>query len=444
MGRQLGVSLFISLLVPGVLIGQAAIWWLDQRQRAALAVSLRDETVGVLAALTHSVNGIRLDKQALDPVYRRPLSGHYFLVILPDVRWRSRSLWDFQLEEPVQEGLSSNLVNGPQEQKLLRYRAYYQIAGQPVTIVVALNYAPQLNDFTRIKTSGLLVWLLVLTMLAAVQQWLIRRGLRPLHQVHQQLKQLRDGQLTVLDTNVVRELKPLVDEVNRLQDYTERQLRRSRHAVGDLSHGLKTPLAVMKNQCRMQLFAISPALASNVNEQLLQMEASIKRALGRARIAAAGATPANRFIPAEDVPLLLRTLQQAHDRDLHLNVDGALPSALPFDRDDMLEILGNLLDNACKWAHKTVTLSLQRQSAALIIIVADDGPGIAPSHRQTMLERGRRLDQQVPGQGLGLDIVSDMVEAYEGELLLKDKSGGGLQVWVRLPLPSLSQINKTQ
>jgi signal transduction histidine kinase len=200
----------------------------------------------------------------------------------------------------------------------------------------------------------------------------------------------------------------------------------------------------MKNQCRMQLFAISPALASNVNEQLLQMEASIKRALGRARIASTGATPANRFIPAEDVPLLLRTLQQAHDRDLDLRIEGALPSALPFDRDDMLEILGNLLDNACKWAHKTVTLLLQRQSAELIITVADDGPGIAPSHRQAMLGRGQRLDQRVPGQGLGLDIVSDMVEAYEGELLLDDKPGGGLQVRIRLPLPSLSQINRAQ
>jgi signal transduction histidine kinase len=309
------------------------------------------------------------------------------------------------------------------------------MAGQPVTIVVALNYAPQLDDFNRLKTSGLLAWVLMLAVLAAVQQWLIRRGLRPLHQVHRQLKQFREGQRTMLDANVVRELKPLVDEVNRLQDYTERQLRRSRHALGDLGHGLKTPLAVMKNQCRMQLLAISPALAGNFNEQLSQMEASIKRALGRARIAAAGATLANRFIPGEDVPLLLRTLQQAHDRDLHLKIEGILPSVLPFERDDMLEILGNLLDNACKWAHKTITLSLQRQSAALIITVTDDGPGIAPSYRQAVLARGQRLDQRVSGQGLGLDIVSDMVEAYEGELVLDDKPGGGLQVQVSLPLP---------
>jgi signal transduction histidine kinase len=302
--------------------------------------------------------------------------------------------------------------------------------------VVALNYAPQLDDFTRLKTGGLLAWILMLVILAAVQQWLIRRGLRPLRQVREQLKQFREGQRATLDKNVVRELRPLVEEVNRLQDYTERQLRRSRHAVGDLGHGLKTPLAVMKNQCRTQLLAISPALAGSFNEQLSQMEASIKRALGRARIAAVGATPANCFAPAKEVPLLLRTLQQAHDRDLYLEVKGVLPPVLPLERDDMLEILGNLLDNACKWAHKTVTLSLQRQPAGLLISVADDGPGIPLSDRQAVLARGQRLDEQVPGHGLGLDIVSDMVEVYEGELSLDNKPGGGLQVQVRLPLPS--------
>ncbi len=439
-GRQLGVSLFISLLVPGMLAGQAAIWWLDQRQRANLAANLRDETVSVLAALTRGVDGLRLDRQALDPAYRRPLSGHYFLVIIPAARWRSRSLWDTQLKEPRQAGLSDTLVDGPGEQKLLRYRAQYQMAGQPVIVVVAQNYAPQLDDFTRLKTGGLVAWVLILILLAAVQQWLIRRGLRPLRRVREQLKQFREGQRTTLDKNVVRELKPLVEEVNRLQEDIERQLRRSRHAVGDLGHGLKTPLAVMKNQCRAELLAVSPALAANFNEQLSQMEASIKRALGRARIAA-GATPTNRFVPAEDVPLLLRTLERAHDRDLHLEVKGALPAILPLERDDMLELLGNLLDNACKWARQTVTLALQRQPRALIISVADDGPGIAPTQRQAVLERGQRLDQQVSGHGLGLNIVSDMVEAYGGELSLDESPGGGLLVRVCLPLPGLESKN---
>ncbi|ADJ28159.1 ATP-binding protein [Nitrosococcus watsonii] len=433
-GRQLGISLFISLLVPGVLAGQTAIWWLDQRQRATLAASLREETVSVLAALARGSNGLHLDRQALDQVYQRPLSGRYFLIITPQARWRSRSLWDTQFEEPEQEGLSATLVEGPQEQKLLRYRAHYQMASQPIVVVVAQDYAPQLQDFSRLKTGALVAWIALLVVLAAVQQGLIRRGLRPLRQVRQQLQQFRKGQRATLDKNVARELKPLVEEVNRLQGDIERQLRRSRHALGDLSHGLKTPLAVMKNQSRTQLLAFSPALAGSFSEQLSQMEAGIKRALGRARIAAS-TTPTNRFTPVEDVPLLLRTLQRAHDRDLKLAIEGVLPPALPLERDDMLEILGNLLDNACKWARCTVTLSLQRQSAVLLITVVDDGPGIAPSQRQVVLARGQRLDQRVPGQGLGLEIVSDMVDAYGGELTLEDNPGGGLLVQVRLPLP---------
>ncbi|CAB1276386.1 sensor histidine kinase [Candidatus Nitrosacidococcus tergens] len=441
MKRQLGISLFISLFIPGVLMGEIAIWWLDQRQRTSLITSLHSEAINILAALHHLPESkkIYLNQQAINPIYHRPFSRHYFTISSKDMYWRSRSLWDFQLEALEEDGLSVDLVLGPQKQKLLRYQAHYQIADQPVTIVVALDYAPQLEDFTYIKTRGILIWIFILIFLALLQQWLIRRGLTPLNLVHQQLKQFRDGQRTMLDTNVVQELKPLVDEVNRLQDYTERQLRRSRHAVGDLSHGLKTPLSVIRNQCQTQLQGTAPTLAKNMSEQIQQMESSIKRALGRARIAAELA-PKNRFIPTEDIPLLFRTLRQAYDNKVQLKIEGKLPEPLPFDRDDMLELLGNLLDNACKWANQSVNLTLESQPKGLMITVTDDGPGIDPIHQKTMLERGTRLDQQVPGQGFGLGIVNDLVEAYEGELFLNNKLEGGLQVRVFLPLPSLRKI----
>ncbi|CAH9018868.1 sensor histidine kinase [Candidatus Nitrosacidococcus sp. I8] len=445
MKRQLGIGLFISLFIPGALMGEIAIWWLDQRQRTSLITSLHSETINILAALNHLPESkkIYLNQQAINPIYHRPFSGHYFIISLKDTYWRSRSLWDFQLKELEKDGLSIDLILGPQRQKLLRYQAHYQIANQPITIVVALDYAPQLEDFTYIKARGILLWIFILVFLALLQQWLIRRGLTPLHLVHQQLAQFRDGQRTMLDTDVVEELKPLVNEVNRLQDYTERQLRRSRHAVGDLSHGLKTPLSVVKNQCQTQLQNIDPDLAKNMSEQIQQMESSIKRALGRARIAAEFA-PKNRFIPTEDVPLLLRTLRQAYDHGLELKIERGLPNkSLPFDRDDMLELLGNLLDNACKWADRLVCLTLESQSKGLMITVTDDGPGIDPIYQKTMLERGTRLDQQVPGQGFGLGIVNDLVEAYEGELFLNNKSEGGLQVRVFLPLPSLRKTTSS-
>ena len=180
------------------------------------------------------------------------------------------------------------------------------------------------------------------------------------------------------------ELHPLVVEINRLQRHTEQQLQRSRHALGDLGHALKTPLAILKNRCTHELAASDPELHALLCEQLAQMEANIRRALGRARVAA-GVTASNPFSPAQDIPLLLTTLEQAHRRDLDIHLEMAALPAQPFDRDDMLEVLGNVLDNAFKWANRRVRVVVHvveercadnEERKQLILCVEDDGPGI--------------------------------------------------------------------
>ncbi|ASK33427.1 ATPase [Alcanivorax sp. N3-2A] len=433
MGRRLGLSLFISLLLAGVLVGQAALWWLDQEQRDTVAAQLNDEATSVLAALVEGRDGLALQQQMLDPAYRNPFSGRYFVVLIGEQRWRSRSLWDANLDVPEAGGTDSELRAGPGGQQLLRFRGDYSMAGQPITIVVAQDYTPQLDNFEDIKTAALAAWVVVLAGLALAQQWLIRRGLKPLNQARRQLEQLRGGERVELDENVAVELRPLVTEVNRLQRHTEQQLRRSRHALGDLGHALKTPLAVLRNRCDERLQAADPALHALLDEQLDQLETSVRRALSRARVAA-GATTSNRFNPAEDVPLLVATLKRAHHRDLNVEVSGQGLPPQPVERDDMLEVLGNLLDNAFKWARHRVWLGLEQRNGELLLSVADDGPGVAAERRHLVLRRGERLDQRMPGHGLGLAIVSDTVDAYGGRLMLSESDAGGLLVRIVLPV----------
>ena len=134
------------------------------------------------------------------------------------------------------------------------------------------------------------------------------------------------------------------------------------------------------------------------------------------------------------MPLLVTTLERAHHRSLQVTVEGDQLTALPLERDDMLEVLGNLLDNAFKWAKSHIRLTLDQGDGQLCLCVEDDGPGIAPERRQQVLQRGQRLDERTPGDGLGLAIVSDTVAAYGGDLSLGESPLGGLQVVVRLPL----------
>lgn len=433
LGRRLGLSLFVSLLLAGLLVGQALLWWLDQAQRTSMARHLHDEAASVLAALVDTPSGPALRSERLDPAYRKPLSGRYFVVWTPDHRWRSQSLTDAPLPVPTRAGLDRDLQPGPQGQQWLRYRAEDRLWGKPVTIVVAQDYGPRLKDFAHIKTVGLIAWLLVMAGLALVQLWLIRRGLRPLNRVGEQIGQLRGGRRAELDEDVVAELSPLVTEVNRLQHYTEEQLLRSRNALGDLGHALKTPLAVLRNRCDEDLRERDPGLHRLLDEQLEQIEATVRRALGRARVAA-GATAANRFEPEQDLPLLVDTLRRAHDRTLDVRMRGLQLPPQPVERDDMLEVLGNLLDNAFKWARERVWVSLDRHEDRLRLTVEDDGPGITADRREAVLRRGERLDRRTPGHGLGLAIVSDTVEAYGGRLTLSAGAEGGLCVAIELPL----------
>lgn len=432
--QRLSISLIAVLIMVGLLLAQMSLWLFDQGLRRYLENHLQDEAELLVAALARGANGIELDQQHVSAAYHRPFSGHYFCIHIDEQQWRSRSSWDFSLPEPAQQGLMQELVDGPQAQQLLIVRADYRRFGKNILIVVAQDYTPMLDSFRRVQWIGGGIGLGALLLLVLLQRYLVARALQPLEQVRTQIAQLQQGQRAQLDAQVPQELQPLVQQINHLLQHTEDNLTRSRNALGNLGHALKTPLAILFSLANRQELNSHQELRDNLRNQLTHMQERISRELGRARLAGE-ALPGAYFVCATELPDLVGTLAQIHGRNLTITWLAADNLRLPWDRQDMLELLGNLLDNACKWAQQKVTLNIHQEKNDFILTIDDDGPGIAPELRTQVLNRGARIDEQIQGHGLGLGIVRDIVEHCKGELNLHESPLGGLQVVIRLPAP---------
>ncbi|MFV9657297.1 ATP-binding protein [Pseudomonas sp. NY15366] len=431
--RRLGIGLAATLLLAGLVLAQASLWVFDRGLRAYLEGDLRDEAQGLLAALVRGPSGLQLDERRLDPSFQRQFSGHYFRIDFSDERsWRSRSLWDRELLKPDATGMQAELGDGPQGQRLLIYRADYRRYGENLSISVAQDYQPILQSFRHMQWVGLGLGGAALLLILIAQRYTVRRALRPLEQVRQQIVQLQEGRRTDLDAEVPEELESLVAQINHLLAHTEDTLKRSRNALGNLGHALKTPLAVLISLAGREELAAHPALRASMREQLEQIEQRLSRELGRARLAGE-VLPGARFDCEQELPGLFATLSMIHDRGLSLDWQAPPGLVLPRDREDLLELLGNLLDNACKWADQRVKLTVDESADGYRLCVDDDGPGIDAERREAVLGRGTRLDEQVAGHGLGLGIVRDIIEAWNGRIELQDSPLGGLRVLVCLP-----------
>ena len=431
-GRQLGLGVIAIMLVTVVLVGQGSVWLFDKALRGYLTTVLQRETDSLLTALRPGADGLYLDLNRIDPDYQRLYSGRYFVIDAGE-RWRSRSLWDTRLPLDA-EGLHNTLVAGPDNQQLLVWSGRYDLPQQSVHISVAINYLPLLNAFDRTRW---MIWGLgVVAILISLvfQQWLLRRALRPLRRARGELAEWHVGKRLQLSEEVPEELQPLVSEINHLGRQVEQIIKRSRSGQADLGHALKTPLAVLETLIRDSSADLPAERLRALQTHLGSMRAQMERALQRARLAPESQA-GRRFSAVEDLPWLLESLERIHGERVQVStlITPQAAGDWPFEREDMLELMGNLLDNACKWARKQVQLECDLDGKELLLCVSDDGPGVPEEDRERILRRGQRLDQTVNGQGLGLAIVGDLVEVYRGQVVLGQSALGGLKVTVVLP-----------
>lgn len=420
------------MVVVGLVLAQTSLWLFEVGLQRYLEAGLRNDSENLLMALVRGPQGLQLDERRLSPAYQRPFSGHYFHIDFADNHWRSRSLWDQELPLLDHPGLHSNLQLGPEGQQLLVLRADYRRLGQSISISVAQDYTPVRESFQRMRQVGLGLGLTGLLLILVLQRVTVRRALRPLENAREQIAQLQQGQRSQLDAQVPLELEPLVAQINHLLAHTEDSLKRSRNALGNLGHALKTPLAVLLSLASCEKLDAHPELRKILREQLEQVQQRLNRELNRARLAG-DALPGAQFDCAAELPGLLATLNMIHGDHLHLVYTAPTGLHLPWDREDMLELLGNLLDNACKWADAEVRLSIVETAEGFVLAVEDDGPGIPEAQRDQVFSRGTRLDEQTDGHGLGLGIARDIVEAWGGELVLQESEWDGLKVVIELP-----------
>ncbi len=399
-----------------------------------VASRLRHDTETLLTGLRWQGAEPAIASDAVGTIYRRPYSGHYFHVETAKKDLRSRSLWDGELPvPPVAVGESRRFhAGGPQDQPLLIRAAAFRKDGREVRISVAEDLSPLRADLRTFQWRYGLVSLAVAAALLGIQWVLVAAGMGPLRRMRREIGLLERGERTALSEDVPAEVRPLAGEVNRLVGVLGQRLERSRNALGNLAHALKTPLTRLFQTADHPGLAGDPELRARVLEPAERIRELIDRELGRARLA--GGSPGQRFDPGREIPALVGTLEQIHaGRGITITSDIPQGKAYFGDREDMLELLGNLLDNACKWASGRVRITIA-PGPGLDLAVEDDGPGIPEARRTALTGRGSRLDEAEEGHGLGLAIVRDIVKAYGGRLELgRSDELGGLRVRVVLP-----------
>ena len=276
--------------------------------------------------------------------------------------------------------------------------------------------------------------LLIASALLAAGLWQVRRGLSPVDQLRTRLGAVHRGSESRVGGSYPAEIQPLVDDLNTLLALQEETVRRAVAKAGDLAHGLKTPLAVLAHEADRATAAGQPQLASAVAEQVERMRRQIDHHLAHARAAASGANPGTRSSLFESADGLARAMQKLH-AEKRLAIDVAVPvdHAVRCHRQDLDEMLGNLVDNACKFARKRVRIESTSSEDFVTIHVDDDGPGLAPALREAVLQRGVRADEASPGSGFGLAIVRDLADVYRGNISLGASPSGGLRAALALP-----------
>ncbi len=351
----------------------------------------------------------------------------------------SRSLWDSELSGPpdlARLTLGSTVhygAMGPQGEPLRIVALPRGLPGRqaPVVFMAAEDRSPVNRDVRNFafRTAALLVLAGALLIAAVVLQ--VRVGLKPLFDLRREVMEVRKGRSERVAGRYPAELEPLAQELNALVAHNQEVVDRQRTHVGNLAHALKTPLSVMLTEA-----AGAPGpLAELVQRQAETMRTQVDHHLRRARTAARAQGSRDRTPVAPALEELARTLERIFE-DKRLMIDWTAEEDLAFqgERQDLLEIAGNIMENASKWCRRAVYASAEPLAEdRLALVIEDDGPGLPEDRRAEMLKRGARLDESAPGSGLGLSIVDELVRAYAGRMELGESAHGGLKVLVELP-----------
>ncbi len=444
-GRLIAAALIwtvVGLAAGGYVLSRAFSSAVEDNFDTTLQIDLD----GLIAAAEADPDGgVILEERLLNHQFSRAYSGLYWQIAPLQGGGKvqiSHSLLDrtIRIVNPQHSGeLTWGYADGPEDQKLrvLAQHIEFPIVSTARKDDVKAYIFLVAGDLAEVRSetrdfNGTLIWAFTLLgaglIVAVLLQ--VRVGLLPLRRVRESLARIRDGKARRLEGRFPAEIQPLANELNSLIQHSEEVVGRARTHVSNLAHFLKTPLTVLSSEAE----ASPGPLADQVKKQVDSMRRQVDHYLARGRAAGALDVLGNRTKVKPALDDLARVLRRIHEeRGIEIEVE--CPPALYFrgERQDLEEMAGNLMDNACKWARGRVVVAATAQGARWALRVEDDGPGLAPEDRERVLARGERLDESVPGSGLGLSIVEDIAKLYGGHLVLGRSGLGGLEAALTLP-----------
>jgi signal transduction histidine kinase len=432
--------LVVTGLVLTALFHQAALSRFDQ--------GLNDVVQGLYSGSSLDERGQVLAPAVTDVRALRAYSGRYWQIAEPmtgdglRALVRSRSLFDAELQ--ASKGLAQRLqktpgaviyydVAGPDNEPLRAAALLARLPGRsaPVVFMAAEDRSPVDRDDRRFAAATALALILLGAGLIAAVVIQVRFGLKPLFDLRRDIAGVRQGKTERLAGDYPSELQPVAQELNALLSHNQEVVERQRTHVGNLAHALKTPLSVMQAEAERH----PGDLALVVRRQVEAMRQQVDHYLRRARAAARSQGAGERTLVEPVIDELARTLEKIF-QDRGVQIDWTCPADLAFlgERQDLLEIIGNGLENACKWGKSAVMVQIMPEvDGRFLVVIEDDGPGLPPERRTEVLQRGARLDETAPGSGLGLSIIDELARAYGGGVQLAASQLGGLRLDIKLP-----------
>lgn len=440
--------------VPGLIITALALTWLSRNSiYRVFDEPLESAVIGLIASVEVAEDGtLRLSRELPDPRYQRALSGRYWMIgeyepgrgIVSRLSSRSlygaplpvsesiRSRLDLQLQEPVRFVTSGPDTEAGEALRVVARQVVLPDMTTPMIVLAAADRAPVIQDIRNFTLTAItLILILTLGLIFAVYAQ-VRLGLRPLFDLGERIADVREGRAAEVEGAYPPEIAPLAGELNSLILHNKEIVDRAQTHVGNLAHALKTPLAVLRNEAAGGSKTDSQVVSRQTETMAKQVDHHLRRARAAARGQAIG-------LRAEMDPIidgLVRTLPRIYrDKDIEIARSGETDLLFRGDPRDFEEMVGNLMDNAAKWTKGVVTLNVSSgEDGFCQIVVCDNGPGLTPEEYVTALKRGARLDEATPGSGLGLSIVDDLAQAYNGALILDRADIGGLKAILHLPI----------
>ena len=426
----LGASLALGLTL---MIAGASLYLLFQRYVEQVASQqLQNHFVQLAANISlDSQSKVQSGSTLSDPRFQKPYGGLYWQINEEDAApLRSRSLWDFSLAKSALPDGTVHVIEGPGGSHLFALEKHIILQDKtkmpcPLDVTIAIDRAElehTLDDFGDELAIGLALLFTTLLGSSLIQTVI---GLGPLQVLRRGVESIMEGKATRLEGPYPSEVKPLAQELNALIQAREGELERARLRAGNLAHGLKTPLTVMSAAADQLVAKGQTRIAHQIRDGAEQMRNLVERELARARMASGQAVKLTKVAPI--VARMVNALKHTTDNQA-LAWQSEIPPAseMPIEAGDLLELVGNLLDNARKWAKSRILISFKNGT----LTIEDDGPGVPDDKLQAIQKRGVRLDENVAGWGLGLGIVRDLCETYGLDLTIKRSGLGGLSVSV--------------